>query len=95
MNRYIAIECNDANEYSKIQDFFIARGYIWIGNVSIKFRQEYGDYKILLYDNKVKMIAIYAGKIPKIPYSRNTYSIEKQISYKQFMRKVKFEKING
>lgn len=56
MDKYIAIYCDNADEFNKIQELFFNKGYVWINSVEIDYRANYNmlNNTILLIDYEKK-----------------------------------------
>lgn len=86
----ISYGCENYKEYFLIKNYFIKKGYkaLQSGNIDKRFKNYFNDTDIanLWISDELKEISFTWQDFP--------YSNRKHINAKQFIRKIKFEKIN-
>ena len=96
MDKYIAISVDNKIEFDKLQLDFLNKGFSWIDNKKT-YRDIYMFKRTFLIDYDNKKIAIHNIE-DKYPYiEKSIFTIEKLITYKQFINQIrieKFKKIN-
>lgn len=93
MDNYLAIKCDFKEDFDKIQMKFLNDGFIWIDNKK-GYRDIFDINSTFLIDYKRKKLGIHDLE-NKYPYygDENHFSIDKLITYKQFLRTDKLKRI--